>query len=271
MSAQLPDTTQLVKTQETTQEPTQQAASSTFEASDATPDAVPDATPNGSHQVTPFQIPVMSRAVKPARWLMSPFNSKDPRAEKIRALRSELMLRREGGEQTGVIALISPGPGEGRTQLAAELAIAFAELGRSTLLVDADLRRPQLHLLFNANNGPGLAQALERGIPPHLFAVAGFPQLCLLTAGSTPHNPAELLSHDRFALMMADWRQAFEFVVIDTPPMSCYGDGLAVAGLAGRVLTVSRANYTLHNETQAMLRRLTVARSEVAGAVISRF
>jgi protein-tyrosine kinase len=238
----------------------------------ATPQAMPSAD---AHFVTErecaVQIPVMSRQVKPNPRLLLAHDSKDPRAEKIRTLRTELLLRRAEAEQTGVIALISPGPGEGRTQLAAELAISFAQLGRSTLLVDADLRRPQLHLLFDAHNGPGLAQALERGISPHLFAVAGFSQFYLLTAGSTPANPAELLSHERFAFMMDNWRQTFDFVVIDTSPMTLYADGLVVASVAGRVLPVSRANHTPYKEMQNMLRRLTASRSEVVGAVISHF
>jgi len=237
-------------------------------------------------QALAVQIPVMSRAVKPNARLLALQGSKDSRAERIRTLRTALLLRRETAQQrladqagaelvidtpTGVIALISPGPGEGRTELAAELAMAFAQLGRSALLVDADLRRPQLHLLFNANNGPGLAQALERGIAPHLFAVEGLPQLYLLTAGTTPVNPTELLSHERFAFMMEDWRTRFDFVVIDTAPLKFYADGLAVASLAGSVLVVSRANHTRWQETQDMLRRLSALRSEVVGAVISHF
>jgi capsular exopolysaccharide synthesis family protein len=213
---------------------------------------------------------VRSRPVTPNPKLL-PQNSKDPRAEKIRTLRTALLLDRNAAERTGTIALISPGPGEGRTRLAAELAISFAQLGRSTLLVDADLRRPQLHLLFDVHNGPGLAQALERGVSPHLFAVAGFTQFYLLTAGATPPNPAELLSQERFAFMMENWRQTFDFVIIDTAPMTLYTDGLAVASLAERVLPISRANHTPYREMQAMLRRLSMSRSEVVGTVLSHF
>ena len=217
------------------------------------------------------RIPVMSRQVRPNPRFFLAHDSKSDRAEQIRALRTDLLLGFEEAGQTGVIALTSPGSGEGRTQLAAELAIAFAQLGRSTLLVDADLRRPQLHLLFNAHNGPGLAQAIERGISPHLFAVAGFAQLYLLTAGATPANPAELLSHERFAFMVADWRRTFDFVIIDTAPMALYADGLVVASLAGKVLQVSRAHHTAYKEMQEMVRRLTASRLPVVGAVLGHF
>lgn len=223
------------------------------------------------HSLATVQIPVRARGVKPNGRLLIPQDSDNPRLEKLRTLCAELLLRRDAGDETGVFALASPGPGEGRTQLAAELAISLARLGRSTLLVDADLRRPQMHLLFGADNSPGLAQALERNIPPHLHAVENVPQLFLLTAGATPHNPMELLSQPRFAAMMEEWRQTFDFVVIDTAPSIFYADALAVASLAGKVLTVNRAHYTLSKDTKDMLRRLHSARSEVVGAIISHF
>ena len=92
----------------------------------------------------------------------------DPRCEKIRALRTELLLRRELTDRADIVALLSPCPGEGRSLLAAELAIAFAQTGRPTLLVDADLRRPQQHLLFGTDNRQGLSQAIEHGVKPQL-------------------------------------------------------------------------------------------------------
>jgi protein-tyrosine kinase len=238
--------------------------------------AIPAAqTCRDARQSLGVQIPVMSRLMKPSARVWWSLDAEDGRAEKVRTLCSELLLRDSAGQklsgQSGAIALISPSGGDGRTQLSAELAISLAQLGRSTLLVDADLRRPQLHLLFNSHNGPGLAQSLERGVEPHLFAVAGLRTLSLLTAGSTPRNPMELLSHERFALMMEDWRSRFEFIVLDTAPIAFYADGLVVASRAGCVLALSRANHTRHNDTKDMLRRLTAARVTVAGAVISHF
>jgi protein-tyrosine kinase len=217
------------------------------------------------------QFPVMSRMGRPERRLLLAEDSKDPRTQGIRALRTRLQLRSIGIEQTGAMAITSPGAGEGRTRLAAEIAISFAQLGRRTLLVDADLRRPQLHLLFNIRNGPGLSQALERGIAPHLCAVGGIPQLSLLAAASTAHNPTDLLAQDSLKLMLNEWLETFEVVVIDTPPMTQYADGQAIAALAGRALTVSRANHTPFAAIEHMLRQLQVARADVAGMVISHF
>jgi protein-tyrosine kinase len=198
-------------------------------------------------------------------------DTKDPRAERIRALRTRLQAVPVGIEQRGAIAITSPAAGDGRTRLAAEIAISFAQLGRRTLLIDADLRRPQLHLLFSVRNGPGLSQGLERGITPYLYSVGEIPALRLLIAGSTVRNPTDLLSQDSFKLMVDEWRKTFDLVVIDTPPMTQYADGQAIAAVAGTALTVSRANHTPFAGIEHMLRQLLAAGSDIAGTVISHF
>jgi protein-tyrosine kinase len=200
--------------------------------------------------------------------------SKDPyngHSENIRALRTELLLRRGTSGQAECLALLSPSPGEGRSCLAAELAIAFAQLGQPTLLVDADLRRPSQHILFGADNQQGLSDALSEDTIPHLHPVQGLPQLFVLTAGSTQHNPLELLSDVRFERIVEEWRRTFSFVVLDTSPIDRYSDGLAVARLIGRVLLLSRARHTEYRKTQDLLRRLSATQSQILGAVINRF
>src|SRR6185503_14942407 len=174
------------------------------------------------------------RFARPTPRLAGAYDTFDPRYEKIRALRTELLLRREPGDRAEVIALLSPRTGDGRSQLAAELAIAFAQLGRPTLLVDADLRHSSQHLLFSADNKSGLAQAIAHGTTPHFQPVEGSQHLWLLTAGPTPDNALELLLNKRFAALVEEWRESFDFVVLDTPPIAEYSDGLAVASLIKR-------------------------------------
>jgi receptor protein-tyrosine kinase len=215
-------------------------------------------------------LPVV-RIAKPGARLIVAHDPSDPRCETIRALRTELMLRREPAATADVIALLSPASADGRSQLAAELAIAFAQLGRPTLLVDADLRHPSQHLLFDADNSSGLSQAIEFGGMPYLHPVDGLRYLSLLTTGPTPTNPLELLLHSRFANLIDGWRQAYDFVVIDTAPVARYSDGLAIASLVRSVLVVSRAQHTPYRDNREMLRRLAAIRSQVVGAVINHF
>jgi protein-tyrosine kinase len=217
------------------------------------------------------EVSTVERTVHPDERLVMARDPFDPRWEKVRALRTELLLRRGPTGRADMVALLSPCAGEGRSLLAAELAIAFAQTGRPTLLVDADLRRPRQHLFFGADNSEGLSHSIERGVTPQLHRVQGLAQMSLLTAGAVPHDPLELLSSTGFASMIKDWRDNFEFVVIDTAPVMHFADGLAVASLAGRVLTLSRAQRTPYKDMQNMLRRLAATRSQVLGAVISHF
>jgi len=211
------------------------------------------------------------RLAVPAERLVLAHDPFHARSEQIRMLRTELMLRHEASDRANVVTMLSPCAAEGRSQLAAELAIAFSQLGRPTLLVDADLRHPQQHILFNADNRRGLTQALARQQAPQLQAVAGLPSLYLLTAGPLPPNPLELLSDRGFEAMVDEWQKHFQFVVLDTPPVGRYADGLAVATIVGRVLSLSRARHTPYKDTRDMLRRLAATQSRILGAVINDF
>jgi receptor protein-tyrosine kinase len=208
---------------------------------------------------------------KASQHLAITHSPESPRAEAIRALRTELLLRNEPGLHANLLALMSPSAGEGRSQLTAELAIAFSQLGRRTLLVDADLRRPRQHQLFCADNAQGLTQALVDGADPQFIGIDGLPHLWLLRSGPTVPNPSELLAGRHTERVVSMWRRDFDFVLVDTPPVAEFSDGLIMAALIGRVLVVSRANVSTHQNMKEMLRRLVSTRSRILGSVLNRF
>jgi protein-tyrosine kinase len=193
------------------------------------------------------------------------------RSEQLRALRTDLMFLGDLRNQANLLAVLSPCSGEGRSQLAAELAIAFSQLGRRTLLVDADLRKPGQHLLFSAPNDWGLGQALSFGDRVSLYDVHGLPFLSMLPAGPTVPNPLELLSGNRLGPLIHTWRYHYDFVVIDTPPVSQYADALAMATLVRRVLIMGRQEVTQYKQMKGMLRRIAMTQSQVLGAVLNKF
>jgi receptor protein-tyrosine kinase len=209
--------------------------------------------------------------VRPGPQLILAHDADNPRSEKIRALRTELLLLSETSSEANTIALVSACPGEGRSQLAAELAISFSQLGRRTLLLDADLRQPRQHVLFGCANQTGLAPAIALDQRPLFSSVDGLPHLSLLTSGTIPPNPLELLSDGRFTRMLQEWRRSYDFVILDTPPIRSYADGLAIATLAGRVLVLSRGQHTSFKDTRELLRRLATTQSQILGAVINYF
>lgn len=209
--------------------------------------------------------------VHPSTDLVLAYDSMHRRSEAIRALRTKLLLMRDRSRHSGTLAVLSPCAGEGRSYLCAELAIAFAQLGRHTLLVDADLRSPRQHRLFGTHNEWGLVQTLCQGEHPRLHGVHGVPYLSVLASGGTPPNPLELLSGDRFEHLLGAWQQDYEFLLIDTPPVTRYSDGLAIAALASRALIVCRAPVTSFKDLKEMTRHLAAAPTRVVGAVITRF
>ncbi|MGQ0620234.1 MAG: CpsD/CapB family tyrosine-protein kinase [Panacagrimonas sp.] len=207
---------------------------------------------------------------KPSTELLSAHDPFEPYSEGIRALRTELAWRAKG-EVSNVVAVMSPARGEGRSRLVAELAVAFAQLGQDTLLVDADLRSSRQHELFGADNDQGLAQALAEGRPPRLQAVAGLPSLMVLTAGPRPKNPLELLSDASFEELVNNWRRRHQHVLIDTPPVTRFADAIAVANQARRVLLVTRRHQTGFVTSRELIRKLQSSRARIVGSVINAF
>ena len=206
---------------------------------------------------------------RPSNRLRAACDADNPHAERLRALRTELLLLAGGGREANCIAVISPCAHEGRSQLAAELAVAFSQLGQRTLLIDADLRRPTLHSLFGVEVQWGLAQALAFGEPPHLIGVEGLPFLTVLPSGPRVPNALELLSGGRMEDLMRHWRRDYSYIVIDTPPVSQYADALTIAAMVGQVLLVSREQSTPYKEMKGLMQRLGPTQARVLGAVVN--
>jgi receptor protein-tyrosine kinase len=210
--------------------------------------------------------------IKPGPRLVPVLDHSSKHGEQIRALRTQLLLLSEASRSATCIAILSPRSGDGRSQLAAELALSFAQLGKRTLLVDADMRRPTLQNLFNCIPEAGLADAIATDSAPHLHPVQDLLDMKFLAAGHTLRtNPLELLSDNRFARIMQSWQNNYAFVVLDTPPIAEYSDALAIATLAGRALIIGRAKHTTYKDLRSMMRRLAITQTRVMGAVLNQF
>jgi protein-tyrosine kinase len=207
--------------------------------------------------------------LEPSTELILAHQPDHPYSESMRSLRTELLLRCKGSR--GIITVLSPCGGDGRSRLAAELAIAFAQLERRTLLVDADLRKPSLHRLFATENDMGLAQALTNGGPHSFHGIKRLPEMALITSGEVPQNPLELLSGRGFERAVREWRRNFEFVILDTPPMKRFSDAVAVAAVTGNVLVLGRAEETRFKDLNEVCRNLSAAHCRILGAAINRF
>lgn len=194
-----------------------------------------------------------------------------PRAEELRGLRTQLLVRwSNAGVKRPVLAIVSPGAGEGRTYVAANLAVAFSQLGERTLLIDADLRSPRQHLIFNVPNRIGLSAVLSgRAGRSAVAPVPEFGPLSLLPAGARPPNPQELLSGLGLAVLLHELRAEFDVIVLDTAPARPYADAQVVAFRAGCALVVARKDGTRLADTKTMIREMGDIGAQVVGTVFN--
>lgn len=182
--------------------------------------------------------------------LVAAYRPDMPIVEQLRALRSQLVLRwfeaaPAKAPARKVLAIVSPGKREGRSFIAANLAIVFSQLGERTLLIDADLRAPAQHSLFALGHGPGLSGMLSgRAGGEAIVRAPALRSLSILPAGPLPPNPQELLSRSTFSDVLDIATRHHDVVLIDTPAAGSYADALTVAIRAGGALMVARKDQS---------------------------
>jgi chain length determinant protein tyrosine kinase EpsG len=190
--------------------------------------------------------------------------------EPLRALRSQIILRWYNNANRKVLAITSAERGEGRSWLAANLATMFAQLGERTLLIDADMRHPRQHRLFNIDNAVGLS-ALLTGRAGREIARRIHPQMRLfvLPAGIIPPNPQELLARPVFDVILDHFAAQFGLVIIDTPAVSETADAQILAANAGSAVMIARRNHTRQANLLAAMQCLTDTGVNVIGSVVN--
>ena len=195
------------------------------------------------------------------------------RAEELRALRTQLQIRwSHMQDPQRVLTIASPGSGEGRSYLTANLAVVFSQLGERTLLIDADLRAPRQHRIFNVPDRVGLSAVLSgRADRGAVVPVPKFGGLALLPAGAPPPNPQELLSRHTLGKLLDDLRPDYDVILCDTPPVMNYADAQSVAFRAGSVLILARKDHTRLADTHAVIRELSDTGARVIGTVLNVF
>ena len=194
--------------------------------------------------------------------------------ENLRAVRSQLMLRWFNTDPARkVLAVVSPGKLEGRSFIAANLAIVFAQQGERTLLVDGDLRAAPIkgqQALFKLGKSAGLSgimadrAGLEAALP-----VPGLPGLAVLPAGAVPPNPQELLGRAAFNNLLQTASLQYDVIIIDTPAGTDYADAEIIASRAGAALMVTRKNQSLAPQATLLARRLQDSGVALVGSVLN--
>jgi len=168
-------------------------------------------------------------------------------AEAYRALRTNLLFSSLDRELKTIV-VTSPAPGEGKSRTIANLAVALAQAGYSTLLIDADFRRPSQHRIFGRVRNVGLSNLMIQDIPENelVNAVADVTNLHFIASGPTPPNPSELLGSARMRSILAQLRSRFHYVLIDTPPVNVVTDASVLAASADGVVLVAESGRTTY-------------------------
>ena len=193
--------------------------------------------------------------------------------EALRALRAELMLRWfDGDPARKTLAVVSEGAKEGRSYVAANLAVVFAQLGGRTLLIDTDLRNSRQHELFGLDNRVGLSSVLSgRAGPEAIQRIPSLENLSVLPAGALPPNPQELLTRPMFGHLLRELAGHVDMILLDSPPAADSADAQTLAMRAGAALVVVRKNGSRMARVQHVAQSVKRTKCTVVGAVLNDF
>ena len=203
--------------------------------------------------------------------LIAAYQPFSTRVEQLRAIRSQLMLRWfDRAEERQVLTVVGAERGEGRSYLAANLAIVFSQLGERTLLVDADMREPRQHFLFHLENQIGFSTLLAgRSREEAIVRISDLAGLSVLPAGPTPPNPLELLNRLNFDEFMIQAKSAYDVIIVDTPAMTSGEDAAMIAVRTGAALAVARGGSTRVAAYTDLVQGLMDAGVAVVGSVLN--
>jgi protein-tyrosine kinase len=203
--------------------------------------------------------------------LVAAYDPFSPQVETLRAVRSQLMLRWFArGHKSLTIAGVDQG--DGASLFAANLAVVFSQLGEHTLLVDANLRTPAQHTIFNTRGRQGLSDILAgRADLDIIEPIDSFVDLSLLNAGTLPPNPQELLSRTGFSALNARMESRFDVTLYDVAASSRGLDALVLAARTGGVLIVARKNKTHLGDINTLAEQVVQNGAKVVGSVLVDF
>jgi capsular exopolysaccharide synthesis family protein len=192
-------------------------------------------------------------------------------AEAYRVLRTNLLFSGVDRELRTIV-ITSSAPGEGKSRTAANLAVALAQAGYRTLLVDADFRRPAQHRILGRVRNLGLSNLMIQDLPERelVTAVEGVPNLSFVASGPTPPNPSELLGSGRMLEVIAHFREGYHYVIVDTPPVNAVTDAIILAARCDGVILVVESGRTTYPALAHAREAIERVRGQILGVVVNK-
>lgn len=206
--------------------------------------------------------------------------AKDPRApisESFRALRTNLQFMNSSEENNQVILVTSTAPSEGKSWVSANIAIAFAQAGKKTCIVDVDMRKGRLYTLFNVAPTPGVSNYLTGvNVAKGANDISSFmqetelPNLYVISGGNIPPNPSELLISPKMQKMIAELKKTVDVIIFDGTPCNLVTDAIIVSRIVDQTIIVAGYNSTKMEDLKDVKRALENAGGKVTGVVLNK-
>lgn len=187
--------------------------------------------------------------------------------ESYKSARTNIMFSLSAAEKK-VVAITSYSKGEGKSTVAANLAISFSKMEKKVLLVDCDLRRPNVHNIFKIDNSVGLSNVIGKMVSYEDAVNRNVLQnLDIVTSGTVPPNPSELMCSHAFVNLVNKLNDEYDYIIFDTPPLGVVADGLLLKDLIAGYIVVIREHSTTHGDMKKLLDNIKLANSKALGII----
>lgn len=195
-----------------------------------------------------------------------PFNI----TESYKAMRTNLIFSLSTSDKK-IVAVSSPLPGDGKSTIAANLAIALSQMDENkVLLIDADMRKPVQHKVFNVKNKVGIAEYLGKmKQKPECIQKSDVPNFDIITSGSLPPNPSELLGSEQMEKLLSEVSAEYDYVIIDMPPVNIVSDPLTIGGKISGMIVATHYGKTTYDDVDELMRKVQTSDTKVLGFVLN--
>lgn len=187
--------------------------------------------------------------------------------ESYKSARSNIMFSLSADDDK-LFAVTSYSKGEGKSTVSANLAISFSKMEKKVLLVDCDLRRPNIHNIFKIENQVGLSNVIGKMVEfEDVIHRNVLPNLDILPSGTIPPNPSELLCSPKFTNLIKKLYEEYDYIIFDTPPIGVVADALLLKDIIAGFVVVLRERSTTHGDVQNIMDSMKLADAKILGFV----